>query len=327
MLLFIAPLSQGCSTQSPSFLDWTAAHSKHHPLVGRIYDVKKHQFISTATLLHELPDHGITIVGEKHDHPDHHRIQATLLRLLQERAAGLAIVSEACTKAEDPILKEALSKEYFDVSSIPDKALRQHTARLSILYALYDTKTPLSCGDIARSQLMQLMKTPHDESILAEERRLLEAVPITSDAESSLATMIEESHCGALSKTMMHPFIRMHRLRDASLTTAIPGNNSLVFVGTIHARKDFGIPHYVQHRFPETPVTSIALLEVDDSRIHAADYIPETTAAETSVYDYILFTPILSIDDPCVRFSRMIHHLKMKYKKKKGREDDASRHE
>src|SRR4051812_674712 len=47
-----------------------------HPLVGRVWDVKNATFITRDALWAKLVTADYVLLGEKHDNPDHHRLQA-----------------------------------------------------------------------------------------------------------------------------------------------------------------------------------------------------------------------------------------------------------
>src|SRR3989442_535999 len=69
---------------------WESPVERAHPLVGRIWDVKAGAFISEATLVSRLAGNRFVILGERHDNPDHHALQAKLVRALDDRGCRAA---------------------------------------------------------------------------------------------------------------------------------------------------------------------------------------------------------------------------------------------
>src|SRR5690349_16481807 len=52
---------------------------EHHPLAGKIWDVRAGAFVSQRDLLARLPSAPQVILGETHDNPEHHRLQRVVL--------------------------------------------------------------------------------------------------------------------------------------------------------------------------------------------------------------------------------------------------------
>src|SRR5687768_4939373 len=64
-----------CSANS-----WQSHYGRNHPLTGRIWDVASGEFIDRPTLIMRLARAEFVLLGEKHDNPDHHRLQAEVVR-------------------------------------------------------------------------------------------------------------------------------------------------------------------------------------------------------------------------------------------------------
>jgi len=73
-------LIAGCTKGSK--IEWESPVEKTHPLVGRIWDVKAGSFIPEDTLVARLVASKFILLGERHDNPDHHALQAKLMRAL-----------------------------------------------------------------------------------------------------------------------------------------------------------------------------------------------------------------------------------------------------
>ena len=84
-----------CALLAPT--EWQARVERHHPLVGRVWAVGARRFITPETLGAELDRAPFVLLGEKHDNPDHHRLQARILQELS--AAGRRPASRVRSKA------------------------------------------------------------------------------------------------------------------------------------------------------------------------------------------------------------------------------------
>src|SRR5689334_15680829 len=74
---YLACAIVGCSTMS-----WKSPLGQNHPLTGRIWDVSAARFIDRETLVERYARADFILLGERHDNPDHHMLQAEVLRSL-----------------------------------------------------------------------------------------------------------------------------------------------------------------------------------------------------------------------------------------------------
>ena len=70
---------------------WQARFGQDHPLIGQIWDVEPARFIDTTTLVQRLTNGRFVLLGEKHDNPDHHRLQAWILRAVLDASRRPAV--------------------------------------------------------------------------------------------------------------------------------------------------------------------------------------------------------------------------------------------
>src|SRR5690348_2805418 len=80
----VAALLLGCAVR-PAAIDlgaWQAPAGREHPLVGRIWDTKARRFATSDDVVASLTHTRYVLLGERHDNPDHHRVQVALLRAL-----------------------------------------------------------------------------------------------------------------------------------------------------------------------------------------------------------------------------------------------------
>src|SRR5690348_2390749 len=72
----------GCAVAGSSGMSWKSPLGRDHPLTGRIWDVSSTRFINRETLVNRLAGADFVLLGERHDNPDHHLLQAEVLRSL-----------------------------------------------------------------------------------------------------------------------------------------------------------------------------------------------------------------------------------------------------
>ena len=72
--------ASGCATGPARRSNWQSPLHQDHPLVGQVWDVRWQQFVSMDALEAKARDAHLLLLGETHDNPDHHLLQADLVR-------------------------------------------------------------------------------------------------------------------------------------------------------------------------------------------------------------------------------------------------------
>ena len=70
-----APLFVHKDGVETSTYNWVSQLYQKHQLAGQVWDSRQGRFVPVRTLVSRLKDAPIVLVGERHDQPDHHRIQ------------------------------------------------------------------------------------------------------------------------------------------------------------------------------------------------------------------------------------------------------------
>src|SRR5215831_17329771 len=87
--------SAGCSrgaaaprpppSEPPQEMTWTTQLDRAHPLVGRVWDCRRAVFVEPDAALETVGAARVVLLGEKHDNPDHHRLQARVVQSIVAR--------------------------------------------------------------------------------------------------------------------------------------------------------------------------------------------------------------------------------------------------
>ena len=243
---------------------------------------------SSVAILTKMSEADVVILGEIHDNPDHHRYQAKTIARLRPRA----VVYEMLTReqaarvtpdlaAETEALRVALD---WDASGWPDFS---HYAPLFAAHPLamvYGAHVP---RDVARQSMEAGLAAAFGEE--ASVYGLTEPLP---EAERAARQAMQKSaHCDALPDEMLAPMVDIQRLRDAALARAVvealndSGPPVVVITGNGHARKDWGLPVYLQRLRPEIGVFTLGQAE-EGVQIEGA-------------FDAVVSAPPVRRDDPC----------------------------
>lgn len=297
-LAWIALLLAGCAIVPPGTLRDT-----DHPLAGRLWDVTTKSFIDEAELLRRAAPAEALLLGETHDNAEHHRLQ---LKVLQARLAAGA--------------RPALLMEQFDVDqqAALDEARRAGKDLAPLmrgwdwpqyqpLVALADTAgLALQAANLPRSAMRPVVREGFASLAAGELQRLALETAWNDGRQAYMTEMIGGSHCGVVSPQLRDGLVRAQRLRDATLADAALGklDQGVVFIlGRGHARRDVGVPIYLETRRPGTRVLSIGFVEVGSDRTAPTEY-EAGRVGNIAPYDIIWFTPRAERPDHCLAFGK-----------------------
>jgi len=305
----------GCGRVSQ--IEWESPVERAHPLVGRIWDVKAGAFISEETLLSRLGGSRFVILGERHDNPDHHALQAKLVRALIETGRRPAVGFEMLSTDDAPALARYLARSPKDAAGLgdavnwarsgwPEWRFYQPIAQAALDGNLLIVATNLSrpaTDAVRRNGLSGLGPA------LATQLRLAEPAPET---RSAMALEIRESHCGQAPESMLDRMVDIQWARDARMAASLARggqrDGAVLIAGAGHARRDHGVPAHLARQAPGAAVASVAFLEVDPAAARPGDYAPRF-ASDALPFDFVWFTPKIDDVDPCERFKKSLERI------------------
>lgn len=335
LLLFATSIFGACNLSTHG---WRARHGADHPLVGRIFDVKDRRFIDSEELSSALAGAEFVLLGERHDHPDHHRLQAEVVDWLLARGRHPAIAFEVFNVEDGAAIERHLRDHPGDVDGIAEVVRWRESGWPAwkfyrpIVARAVAAELPVLATNLSRSEVRELADTalaaglensaPASEATLASlretepGRRILELGldrPIDPAVEATMAESIRRSHCGHAPGDMIPKMILSQRARDAQMSETLVARGEsegvVLIAGSGHARTDRGAPKYLRDRLPDARVASLGFLEV----IEAAD----TPAAHTRAmgqtilpFDYVWFTPRIDDEDPCEAFRKSLEKMR-----------------
>ena len=295
--------------------DWASPLGQGDPQAGRLYDTATRATVQPAALLRRARDTDFVLLGEKHDNPDHHRLQAWLLSSLVREGRHRAVVFEMLTQAQEAALAEQRKKAPADVMAFADAvdweasgwphfALYRPVFEVAAKFDLPIYGGEISDRDLALLRVRGLAGLP--EEVRAH---LALEPPLPPDVTASLADEIRAGHCGMANDAMVTAMLDVQRVRDASLADALLRANqempAVLIAGAGHVRKDAGVPVYLERRVPDERTLSVAFLEVGG--------FEEPPLAELSTqYDFVWYTPRVDDQDPCERFKEQLEKMKGK---------------
>jgi len=297
---------------------WQTSVGADHPLVGVIWDVKAGRVIDEAALVGRLAAGRFVLLGEKHDNPDHHRLQARLYGAVLAAGRRPALAFEMLDGDDAPAVERYLACAPADAAGLgaavgwerrswPAWPQYQQIADLAVKAALPVVAANLP-DHLARAAARQGLPALPPE--LAAELGLDQ--PLPDALRAAMAKEIADSHCGFAPPGMLEPMILVQRARDAHMAQAAwrgaTADGTVLITGFGHARTDRGVPGHLA-RMGASHVVAVAFLEVQAGKETAAAYAADLDAG-TLPFDFVWFTPRLDDADPCEKFRARLDTLK-----------------
>ncbi len=318
-MLACAHFPSALATAVEPWLSWSAPLGREDALVGRVYDTGLRRFISPAEAVERARLDDFVLLGEKHDNPDHHRLQAWLIDALVRAGRRPAVVFEMIPRDRSGALDAALEVRPDDPDALAKALDWAHSGwpefplYRPVFASALAARLPIVPGDLARSDYARLRQGGLDALPEAERERLALDPPLSGEARQALADEVRTAHCGMAPEAMVDAMINVQRVRDAALADALLGaasaDGAVLIAGAGHVRRDRGAPLYLARRTPQKSVLALAFIEVgsnsdgtEDPLGRAAEFGPE--------FDLVWFTPRVDDEDPCERFRHELEKLR-----------------
>jgi uncharacterized iron-regulated protein len=284
--------------------EWQSPLGRDHPLTGTIWDVRAAAPITRDTLVARLAARRFVLLGEKHDNPDHHRLQAWTVAELVAAGRRPAVAFEMFRADQADAIARHLAVSPGDARGLGD-ALDWHRSgwpAWSMYAPIVDValraKLPLIAANLSTAATAALLRGGVAALDPAEVTRLGLDRSLPDDVRQRLAAEIRDGHCGQLPERAIEPFILVQRARDAHMAAAMRGaggDGAVLIAGAGHVRRDMGVPRLQ----PEGETGSVAFVEVR----------ADVTVAPALAVDYVWLTPRVDDRDPCERFRKDLEKI------------------
>lgn len=304
------PLTPGATDPRPYGPDWASPLHRAHPLAGRILDVKGRRWIAEATLDAALARADIAVLGEVHDNPDHHRLQAREVRAVTAAGRTPALVFEMLSTPVQEKLDAAQAAPGVTADSVAEAVewAKSGWPEFALYRPIFEAglaaRLPLVAANLSRPAAREVMKK--GPAALPEEAAawLARAPEPTARELEQFKGEMAEDHCGELPESMVKPLVLAQRARDATLAartaTAAATRGALLVAGDGHARTDRGVPAWLVRELPGKRVVAVGHLEVQAGLDHPDDYAADYGKGQGLPFDYVIFTPGAAREDPCL---------------------------
>jgi uncharacterized iron-regulated protein len=280
-------------------------------LAGKIYDVAADSFLTEQDLAARLVGPRFILLGEHHDNPAHHVLQAKMLELLLASGVRPVVAFEMlstdragairdCAVPPRCEIDEFRHAVEWDASGWPEWEIYRPVFEVAI-----GAELELRAADIPGSAMRVIASPSAARSDVRNEwlNALRLDRPFAPSQTEVLEREIRESHCHLLPEALVPTMATAQRARDAHLAMTIeraastPGTVVVLVAGLGHTRNDRGVPVYFANPAARALTLSVSLVEVERD--------VQTPAAAAEAYDgafpfdLVWFTSAVERDDPC----------------------------
>ncbi|KAB2850069.1 MAG: ChaN family lipoprotein [Hyphomicrobiaceae bacterium] len=301
---------------------WISEVDRDHPLVGRMWSTTNRSFFKPESLGPALRRTELILLGEVHDNPDHHRLQAWMIREAappRQTRRRPTVVMEMISEDQSAALSKFLAGRRSGRSTLGPEDLGKvltWEARgwpsLSIYQPIAETAIEagltLAHGDAGRERIKSVREKGLSALPQRESERLKLSLPLPQRLDAALLEELGQSHCGVMPATALPAMLAVQRLRDATLADQLlradARRGAILLAGNGHIRRDRGVPWYLAQRTPERSTLVVMLAEVLPGETDPESYLPRDPDGIAAV-DFVWFTPRKERLDPCEAFKRM----------------------
>jgi uncharacterized iron-regulated protein len=305
----------------PAPKTWISEADRDHPLVGRMWSTTNKSFFKPDALGPALRRSEIILLGEVHDNPDHHRLQAWMIReaaparqlrrrpvvvmemISEDQSSALARFFSGRRSGRSALGPQDLGKLLtWEARGWPSWTIYQPIAETALEAGLL-----LVHGDAGRDRIKAVREKGLAAVAERDRVRTKLSIPLPAKLDAALLTEIGQSHCGMVPETAWPSMLAVQRLRDATLADQLlradPRRGAILIAGNGHIRRDRGVPWYLSQRAPERSTLVVMLAEVQSGETDPEAYLPRDPDGVAAV-DFVWFTPRKERDDPCEAFKR-----------------------
>ena len=305
----------------PAPTSWVSEVDRNHPLVGKMWSTTNKSFFKPEALGPALRRSEIILLGEVHDNPDHHRLQAWMIREAapaQQLRRRPTVVMEMISEDQSAALASFLAGRRSGRSTLgpqdlgrllswesrgwPSWSIYQPVAETSL-----ESGLTLAHGDAGRDRIKSVRERGLTALPERDRARTKLSVPLPAKLDAALLAELGQSHCGMMPETAWPAMLAVQRLRDATLADQLlradQRRGAILIAGNGHIRRDRGVPWYLSQRAPDKSTLVVMLAEVQAGETDPEAYLPRDPDGIAAV-DFVWFTPRKERADPCEAFKR-----------------------
>lgn len=294
---------------------------RDQPLVGTVYDVAAGETVEPRAVAEAAARARFVILGERHDNPDHHALQAWVVRAMTAQGRTPAVAFEMIGQGQVPALESYLNAHPDDAAGLgPAVQWEQRgwpawESYRPIAEAALSADLPILAANPSPGESRTVGRQGFGALDAERTAALALDTPLPEAQRDQLLSELRAGHCNLMPKDAMGPMANVQRLRDAVMADTLiaaaraQDRGAVLIAGGGHARADRAVPWYLRQRLNDPDVLVVRFREVRPEATEPAAYLPEQPPGAPRAYDYVWFTPANERGDPCAELKkRMQRH-------------------
>jgi uncharacterized iron-regulated protein len=183
--------------------DWLVEKHRDHPLVGRIWDARGQRFVEEEALVSAAAAADYVMLGEMHDNPDHHVIQARLVRALGNRGERPALAFEMLDEEDQTRVDASLRAKPNDADALGKAVAWDKSGwyRFSMYRPIFveglAAGMPVLAANLPSLTAKEAVMKGAEALPAALRALLAEEEPLPAETVAALRTEMKASHCDA----------------------------------------------------------------------------------------------------------------------------------
>lgn len=273
----------GIAANAQELPSWISPEGLSDPHLGQVLDTANGIWLTPAMLVESLVSASHVLVGEKHDNPDHQRLQLWLLQNVHKARPQGALLMEMI----DPSQQAAVDR--LQGEAPPDASLREELEwGAGWDWTVYG---PLVRWGLAKPERLLAANLATDEMNAIYQKPEELADIYSQEARDALNHAIAISHCGKLPESQFPAMLAIQQQRDQRMVQQLveAPTPALLLAGNYHVRKDLGVPLHWPAEGPPAPLV-VMLVE-------AGGALPDRTQA-----DFVWLTAAQPETDYCAKW-------------------------
>jgi len=302
------PQRPGAAATSDGF-EWSTRLDRGAPLVGKIWKPDAGAMVNEEAVVAALVAADSVLLGERHDNPDHHRLQARLIAELVSAGRKPTLALEMLEPDDDATVAryrsdpKAGARGLGTVLAWEKSGWPDWPEYLPIAEVAFQAGLPMVSANLPRSLVRAIVHSGLAALPPADVPRLDLDTPLPEPLETSLEQELRDSHCGQLPEALVVPMALAQRARDGQMAARMRSFPApvVLIAGAGHIARDRGVPLHLRAHHPDGHIVSIAFVEVLPHKTTPESYAADF-GASTLPFDFVWFTPRASDEDPCAGF-------------------------
>ena len=246
--------------------------------LGNIVDLSTQQHLTLSELLQRLPAYTYVLLGEEHDQPVHHQIEAYLMQKLEQKRPLAAVVLEMLSVDQQVQINQLQQQQTaLFAEEIPAQIGWKHWdwhQYQDLIVSRLSEATPLIAANLTEAEI----KTLYDGA-----QPLRGSISVTPQVRTQLAQLIQAHH--PLPPNILEKAVTVQQFRDRRMAEMLVKNTpnstayALLAAGNNHVRKDLGVPLHLQDFDHKNKAKTISIMlksqrsEAAAITLQQADYV------------------------------------------------------